>query len=61
MVWSCKQNASEKASQTSFTFESKREKTGGTTTNTMSRLHSGSWMEPLGALTKRNVESGGGP
>jgi len=38
-----------------------KEKAGGTTTNTLARLHWGYWMEPLGASTKRNVESGGGP
>jgi len=41
--------------------ESKREKAGETTTNTMGSLHWESWMEPLGASTKRNVGSGGGP
>jgi len=40
---------------------SKSEKTGGTTTNTLSKLHWRSWMEPLGASTTRNVGSGGGP
>jgi len=39
MVWPCTQNTSRKAFQTSFTCESKREKTGGTTTNTLGRLH----------------------
>jgi len=29
MIWQCKQNASGKASQTSFTCESKREKASG--------------------------------
>jgi len=59
MVWSCKQNASGKASQTSFTCESKREMAGGM--NTMGGLHWGSWMEPLGASTKWNVGNGGRP
>jgi len=35
MVWPCKQNATGKVSQTSFIFESKREKTGGTITKTL--------------------------
>jgi len=61
MVWSCKQNASGKASQTSFTCESKRGKADGTTTNTMGKLHWRFRMEPLGASTKWNVGSCGGP
>jgi len=61
MVWPCKQNASEKVSQTSFICETKREKAGGTTTNTLARLHWGFRMEPLGASTKRYVGGGGRP
>jgi len=59
MVWSCKQNALGKVSQTSFTCESKREKACGT--NTLATLHWGFWMEPLGASTKRNVGGGDRP
>jgi len=44
-----------------LTCKSKREKAGGTTTNTLARLHWGSRMEPLRASTKWNVGGGGGP
>jgi len=49
------QNASGKASQTSFTCESERETVSWTIANTLGRLHRGYWMVPLGVSTKQNV------
>jgi len=50
-----------KASQTSFTCKSKREKGQWDDHETLERLHWGSWVEPVGTSTKWNVGGGGGP
>jgi len=59
MVWPCKQNASEMASQISFTCESKGKRLVG-----RPRRHWPDYIEDLGepleAATKRNVGSGDG-
>jgi len=39
----------------------KGKKAGGTTTNTLGRLHWESWMKPHAVSTKRNVRGDGGP
>jgi len=47
-----------KRKETSF-YESKKEKAGGTTTNTLGRLHWVSRMKPVGFSTKQNAGCGG--
>ena len=60
MVRPCKQNASGKTPQTSFTCQSKWEKTSWTTEDYTWTDYI-TWMEPLGTSPKQNDEFNGRP